>query len=213
MSVNKQEVTEIIIKLAEVLEENKQYLTDLDAAIGDGDHGTNMSRGFQSVRAKLEAADCDTIADVIKTTAMTLISTVGGASGPLYGTLFLRISGELKGLEQLDLSQFYKVFGIGIEAVKQRGRSEFGEKTMLDVLIPVQQSLLDSVQAGYSAIESFHRAAATAREAVEATKLIKATKGRASYLGERSIGHMDPGAMSSCLMIETIDRYLSERGA
>lgn len=213
MSVNKKQVTEIIIRIAKTLEENKQYLTDLDAAIGDGDHGTNMSRGFQNVRDKLETTEFNEIADIVKTTAMTLISTVGGASGPLYGSLFLKAAGELKGLQTLDLSEFCKCFGVGIESVKQRGRSELGEKTMLDVLIPVHQSLLGSVASKHDERESFHRATIIAREAAEATKLVKATKGRASYLGERSIGHIDPGAMSSCLIIETIDQYLSEKGA
>ena len=210
MSVNKQQVIEILRRIAETLEEHKQYLTDLDAAIGDGDHGTNMSRGFGQVAEKLQNTEFDTIADVVKMTAMTLISTVGGASGPLYGSFFLKAAGEVKDKEAVGISEFNRMFGAGAEGVRQRGKSQTGEKTMLDVLIPVHDFLLKCQEENKSGTESLHMAAQSARILAEETKDIRATKGRAAYLGERSIGHIDPGAMSSCLMIEAISKYLME---
>lgn len=204
MSVSTEQVRKIVLDIAAMIDENKQYLTDLDAAIGDGDHGHNMARGFTIAKEKLEAGEGADIGEVLKTTAMALISNVGGASGPLYGTLFLKGAGVVKGKAEMDLSDFSEVLKVGIEGVQMRGKAQLGEKTMLDVLIPVQEAVQKDAEAGTGAAEALENAAKLARECAEKTKEIKATKGRASYLGERSIGHIDPGAMSSCLMVETI---------
>ncbi|MDR2183399.1 MAG: dihydroxyacetone kinase subunit L [Clostridiales bacterium] len=196
--------------IAQDIEANKEYLTQLDTAIGDADHGINLSRGFAAVLKKLDEASFSAPGDVLKATAMTLISTVGGASGPLYGTLFLKMSGELKA-DEITLPDFCGALEAGIQGVMARGRSAKGEKTMLDVLIPVLDSLKESAQAGLSAKDAFDKAALAAQEGCEYTKTIIATKGRASYLGERSLGHIDPGCMSSCLMIKAAAEFLGGR--
>jgi dihydroxyacetone kinase-like protein len=204
--------TIILMKLiAKDIVDNKEYLTELDTAIGDADHGINLSRGFLAVADKLEDSSAfSTPGDVVKTTAMTLISTVGGASGPLYGTLFLKMSGALKE-ENATLLDFTNALEMGIEGVKARGRSTTGEKTMLDVLAPVLDSLRDSLANDLSTKEAFDKAVLVAKEGYEYTKTIVATKGRASYLGERSLGHIDPGCMSSYLMIKATSEFLAGR--
>lgn len=206
MGVSTEGVRQIILSVAHVIEENKQYLTDLDAAIGDNDHGTNMARGFSAATEKLNEGGGADVADVMKATAMSLISKVGGASGPLYGTLFLKGSGVMKGKHEMSLQDFADALKEGVDGVMARGKAVLGEKTMLDVLIPVQEQLAKDATSGKDGLEALQSAAVLARECAEKTKDIQATKGRASYLGERSIGHIDPGAMSSCLILETIAR-------
>lgn len=210
MGVSTDKARQIVLAIAQVIEENKQYLTDLDAAIGDNDHGLNMARGFSVVEKKLSESPGETVGDVLKTTAMALISNVGGASGPLYGTLFLKASGVAKDKTEVNLQDFADMLADGIVGVQARGKAELGEKTMLDVLIPVQKQLTEDAAAGITGTEAVEKAAKLARDCAEKTKDIKATKGRASYLGERSIGHIDPGAMSSCLIMETIATELTK---
>jgi len=199
----------LVKRIAKDIEDNKVYLTELDTAIGDADHGINLSRGFGAVDAKMDETFA-TPSDVLRTVAMTLISTVGGASGALYGTLFLKMSGVLKG-EEITLSDFCEALEVGIEGVKARGKAETGEKTMLDVLVPVSKSFKESEAAGLSPKEAFDKALEVAHESCEYTKTIIATKGRASYLGERSMGHIDPGCMSSYLMIKATAEFLDGR--
>jgi dihydroxyacetone kinase-like protein len=199
-----------MLDICKVMEEQKDYLSALDQAIGDGDHGFNMARGFAIVREKLENVLGADIGELLKTTAMALISNVGGASGPLYGTLFLRASASAKGWTSIDLSGFIVLLKDGIKGVQERGKAAVGEKTMIDVLVPVLESLEKDNAAGLSGKEAFSNAAVLAAECAEKTKNIQASKGRASYLGERSIGHIDPGAMSSCLMIQTISKELGK---
>lgn len=208
MSVSAEKVRDILLDIVRVIDENKQYLTDLDAAIGDGDHGHNMARGFQVVKSKLEENPAVDVGDLLKVTAMALISHVGGASGPLYGTLFLKGSAVVKDKTELSLQDFSGVLKAGIEGVKARGKAELGEKTMLDVLIPVQESIEADAKAGTGGAQALAKAAKLAEECKDATKNIIATKGRASYLGERSIGHIDPGATSSWLMVLTVSKAL-----
>ena len=208
MSINTDKVRSIIGKIAEMIQEQKQYLSDLDQAIGDGDHGFNMARGFEAVMRKLDETPGADIGDVFRITAMSLISNVGGASGPLYGTLFLKASAAAKGLTEIDLSGFVPVFREGVFGLQARGKAALGEKTMLDVLLPALESLEKDNAAGLSGREAFENAQKTAAVCMEQTKNIIAKKGRASYLGERSIGHIDPGAASSCLMIATISKAL-----
>jgi len=201
------ETVSLIKLIAAEIENNKEYLTELDTAIGDADHGINLSRGFKAVLPKLDG-EFSKPGDVFKITAMTLISTVGGASGPLFGTLFLRMAGALTGTE-VSLSEFCMALEAGIEGVKARGKATKGEKTMLDVLIPVLDSLKESADAGEDGKVAFEKAIEAAHEGCEYTKSIVATKGRASYLGERSLGHIDPGCMSSYLMVKVTAEFLS----
>ncbi len=180
-------------------------LTALDQAIGDGDHGSNMKRGFQAVLSKLDTIGAQPIDEALKTIGKTLVMTVGGASGPLYGSFFLA-AGEALSQKELpdDLAE---VFGSGVNAVSARGRSQAGEKTMLDVLVPV----LDVLKAEAGRGDLIERVRATASEAVARTAPMQATKGRASFLGPRSIGHIDPGAKSSCVLLHAVCSTLEAR--
>ncbi len=200
----------ILEGIASTIKENKELLTDLDRAIGDGDHGLNMNKGFKSVIEKLEGVKDKDCGFILRTTAMALISSVGGASGPLYGTAFLNASKVVNGKMELSPEDIVAMFDESIKGIVMRGKAKKGEKTMLDALIPAQEELVKALDAGNSLSESFDRATKTAYEGVEYTKTIKATKGRASYLGERSIGHQDPGATSSYLMLKTIADILAE---
>jgi dihydroxyacetone kinase-like protein len=213
MAVTVDQVRSIINDIAAEIEAQQQYLSDLDQAIGDGDHGFNMARGFGAITVKLRDAPGSTIGEVLKTVAMTLISTVGGASGPLYGTLFLKMSALAGAATTVDLAAFVPWFKEGIAGVQMRGKAVLGEKTMLDVLIPVCELLEKEAAAGTGGKEAFAKAVALGTECCEKTKDIQATKGRASYLGERSIGHIDPGATSSLLMIKVVAQALDNAGA
>jgi len=174
-------------------------LTMLDQAIGDGDHGANMKRGFEAVLAKLDAIAAEAPGEAVKAVGKTLVVTVGGASGPLYGSLFMAMGEAMLRSKRLpeDLAE---IFASGVEAVSARGRSRAGEKTMLDVLVPVLETL--RAEAGRPDLAQLVRAAAT--EAAERTAPMLATKGRAAFLGPRSIGHVDPGARSSCVLLHAI---------
>jgi phosphoenolpyruvate---glycerone phosphotransferase subunit DhaL len=181
-------------------------LTALDQAIGDGDHGTNMKRGFEAVLGKLDAIGAQPADEALKTIGKTLVMTVGGASGPLYGSFFLAAGDALSNSRQLpdDLAE---VFACGVGAVSARGRSQQGEKTMLDVLFPVLETL--KTEAGNP--DLIKRVRATATEAAARTAPMQATKGRASFLGERSVGHVDPGARSSCVLLHAVCNSLEAR--
>ncbi len=191
-------------RVADVLHENAQYLTQLDSPIGDADHGTNMDRGFVAVRNKFPTMESMDIATQFKTVGSTLVSTVGGSSGPLYGTAFLRAGGAVTGKEDLtaaDVVAFLEAFTGGVVA---RGKAQTGEKTMVDALTPAVTAAKEALAQGASLAEVTTRAAAAAEEGAKATIPMLATKGRASYLGERSIGHQDPGATSSTLMLKAL---------
>lgn len=183
--------------------EHKDRLTELDAAIGDADHGTNMDRGMRAVGAKLDAVgDGSDISALLKTVGMTLVSTVGGAAGPLYGTLFLRMGTAAAGRGELDAAAWAGVLEAGVQGVQERGKAVPGDKTMVDALLPAAEAFRATVERGGSAGEAWHRAAKAARAGTKATIPLVARKGRASYLGERSAGHQDPGATSSYLLLE-----------
>lgn len=202
--MDSKKVIEILIKVSEKIDKNKEYLTELDAAIGDGDHGLNMSKGFNAVSDKLKAEEDDNIGNILKNTGMTLVSNVGGASGPLYGTAFMKASMALKDKNEIDINDFLSALKLALEGIKSRGKSTEGEKTMIDALSPAIKSMEDSIKNGDSYIEVLEKGKYAALEGVEFTKTIKATKGRASYLGDRSIGHQDPGATSCFYILETI---------
>ncbi len=200
----------ILGNIAETIGENKELLTDLDRAIGDGDHGINMNKGFKKVAEKLDTVKDKDCGFILKTTAMALISTVGGASGPLYGTAFLNASKVANGKMELDVEDISKMFDEGIKGIVMRGKAERGEKTMLDALIPAYEKFKEVAKSNNDIVECFKEATKAAYEGVEFTKTIKATKGRASYLGDRSIGHQDPGATSSYLILQAVVDTLAE---
>lgn len=206
-------MTEYIYQVLSVVSEeiikNKQILTDLDAAIGDGDHGINMARGFQAVEAKLQLLGPDKdIGTVLKTVGMTLISSVGGAAGPLYGTAFLRAAAVSQGIKTLDIETAGLMLAAAITGIKERGKATRGEKTMLDALEPAYDAFVAGGNAGKTMVECLELACVAAGRGVEFTKTIVATKGRASYLGERSLGHQDPGATSTYLILKTVLDFL-----
>jgi len=186
---------------AETVTEHRVELSDLDRAIGDGDHGENLYRGFTAVLGKLDAAEPATIGDVLKLVATTLMSTVGGAAGPLYGTAFLRGAKAADG-EVLDAGGVAAVLAAGLEGIVARGKAEVGDKTMVDAWSPAADAAEQVAASGGSAGEAWRAAADAARAGAESTDPLIAHKGRASYLGERAIGHRDPGAESSALLIQ-----------
>lgn len=191
-------------RTAQVLHENRAYLTQLDSAIGDADHGINMDRGFSSVRDKFPAMASMDMATQLRTVGSTLVSTVGGASGPLYGTAYLRAAGALVGKGELtpaDVAVMLEAFLGGIVA---RGKAQPGEKTMVDALTPAVAAAKQALGAGATLAQLTGRVAAAAEEGMKATIPMLATKGRASYLGERSIGHQDPGSTSSWLILRSL---------
>jgi dihydroxyacetone kinase-like protein len=203
MSITRENVLVWIKNYAAVLAENRQYLIDLDAAIGDADHGENMHRGFKAVLAKLpEAADKD-IGAILKAVGMTLVSSVGGAGGPLYGTFFLQAGGALSGKLEMELEDWSAALEAGVRGVIQRGKAEPGDKTMVDALLPALEALKSALQDPARREGALNASAEAARQGMFATIPLLARKGRASYLGERSIGHQDPGATSSYLLIKT----------
>jgi phosphoenolpyruvate---glycerone phosphotransferase subunit DhaL len=194
-------LNEWINKAADVLDAQKSYLTDLDAPIGDSDHGANMARGFAAAKAKLDPNATDTGA-VLKGVAMTLISTVGGASGPLYGTLFLQAAGKAAGKTELTLSDWTNCLEAGLAGIVTRGKAGLGDKTMVDALTPAVAALKEHSNAPLA--EALVISAQSAELGMKATTPLLARKGRASYLGERSIGHQDPGATSSHLLLQAL---------
>jgi len=187
---------------AEAVTENKDYLTQLDSAIGDADHGANMARGMAAAVAALDGKPPATAAALLKQVGMTLVSTVGGASGPLYGTFFLRMATAAGEVDALDAPTFAKALRAGLEGVVARGKAEPGDKTMFDALAPAVDALDAGLAAGTPLAEALRATAAAAAEGRDATIPMLARKGRASYLGERSVGHQDPGATSTTLLLE-----------
>ena len=194
------EVARWIRDFAAAVSERKDELTKLDQAIGDGDHGINMNRGMTAVVAALDASEPDEVPALARSVAMTLISKVGGASGPLYGTLFLQF-GSAAGPEPLTPLGWAGCLEAGLAGVRSRGKAEPGDKTMVDALIPATEALRGALDGGASFADALGRAADAAEEGARATIPLVARKGRASYLGERSAGHQDPGATSSALLV------------
>lgn len=202
--ITKRHVITWLEQSAQLLEEKKNYLTELDSPIGDADHGVNMSRGFSKVVEKLSGVADTDIANILKTTGIALISSVGGASGPLYGTFFMRAAGAAQSKQELDGGDLVRLMEAGIDGVVQRGRAEVGEKTMLDALVPAAQALKASVEHGDDLLAALEVCVAAAEQGVKNTIPLIAKKGRASYLGERSIGHQDPGATSAYYLLVSL---------
>src|SRR5215218_9544108 len=197
MSAGYEQVTDWVRRFAAEIGERKSELTKLDQAIGDGDHGTNMDRGLRKAMEKLDAVEGDDIGAALKAVGMALVSSVGGAGGPLYGTFFLQAGQSTAGRSELDTDGFAAAVRAGVEGVQARGKAEPEDKTMVDALLPAAAALAEGGDLG----EASARAADAAEDGMRATTPLVARKGRASYLGERSRGHQDPGATSSALMM------------
>lgn len=189
--------------------EQRDYLVDLDRAIGDGDHGENMDRGFKAAVEALEQTQPGSVAEVLKTVAKTLMSTVGGAAGPLYGTAFLRAS-KAAGDGDLDGAGVAAVIAGALDGIQARGKATTGEKTMVDAWTPALEAARAAVESGSDPAAVLEAAATAAEAGAAATEPMRATKGRASYLGERSIGHLDPGAVSTSLILRAAARAADE---
>jgi phosphoenolpyruvate---glycerone phosphotransferase subunit DhaL len=201
--ISKQAILAWIRNLAEIYHDNREYLTELDAAIGDADHGINMNRGFTKVIEKLTEVESKSIGDILQGVGMTLVSSVGGASGPLFGTFFLRAGMAVGNREDLDTQAVTAMFEAGLEGVIQRGRAELQDKTMVDAMQPALVAMRTAVESGKSLREALEAATTAAEKGMQATIPLKARKGRASYLGDRSIGHQDPGATSTYLLFRS----------
>ena len=209
MPVSHRQVSDWIRAFAAAVAENKEYLTELDSAIGDADHGINMNRGMQAVLGKMEPGEQADIGALLKTVGMTLVSTVGGAGGPLYGTLFLQMGTSAAGKSDLSDDEWAAALAAGVAGVQRRGKAELDDKTMIDALIPAVEAIRSALADGSTLDEALHRSAEAAREGMTATIPLVARKGRASYLGERSANHQDPGATSSWLLLRTAAETLA----
>lgn len=197
--ISTQQLLEMIKDMSAIIQQNKDFLTELDMPIGDSDHGINLARGFLAVEAKLPTLEGKDAGTILKTVGMTLVSTVGGASGPLYGTAFMKAGAKMAGKQELGFDDLVEMLNEAVEGIKMRGKATVGEQTMLDAMVPALEALKES--------GSLSSALAAAEAGVEKTKDMIATKGRASYLGERSLGHQDPGATSFTLLLSVIVKY------
>jgi len=202
MTVYRDDAIEWIKAVAGVIGENRDYLTQLDAAIGDADHGANMDRGFKAVLTKLPEFSDKDIGTIFKTVGMTLLSTVGGAGGPLYGTFFLQAGMKSAGKMELSLDDWTLALKAAVDGVIMRGKAELGDKTMVDALTPAVEALEKAKSNGNSLATALQQSADAAKQGMLATIPLVARKGRASYLGPRSADHQDPGATSSYLILQ-----------
>lgn len=189
--------------------EKREWLTELDSAIGDADHGANMARGMSAVGEKLAAGTPATVDELLKTVGMTLVSSVGGASGPLYGTFFLRMGMTAGAVTELDAAGLASALRAGLEGIVARGKAEAGDKTMFDAMAPAVDALDAAIAEGADLSTAARRAADAAAAGRDATEPLVARKGRASYLGERSAGHLDPGAASTAILFDTLATSIS----
>lgn len=203
-AMTNQDTIRWLSRIADVLHENAKYLTELDSPIGDADHGTNMDRGFAAVRTKFPTMASMDIATQLKTVGSTLVSTVGGSSGPLYGTAFLRAGTAVAGKETLDTTDIIALLEAFVNGIIARGKAQPEDKTMVDALGPALKAAKEAQEQSADLATITARAAAAAEEGMKATIPMLARKGRASYLGERSIGHQDPGATSSWLILRSL---------
>jgi phosphoenolpyruvate---glycerone phosphotransferase subunit DhaL len=200
-SITAAEVRDWIRAYAAAIAENRAELVRLDTAIGDGDHGTNMDRGMRKAVEKVDGTDGDDIGALLKAVGMALVSSVGGAAGPLYGTLFLQMGMASTGREELDLAGWTAALEAGVKGLQARGKAELGDKTMVDALVPGVEALRAAGEDGGGLADALRRSADAAEEGMRATIELEARRGRASYLGPRSVGHQDPGATSAQLLL------------
>jgi len=203
VAVTKNDVLEWIRAYAEVIAENKDYLTELDSAIGDADHGANMHRGFKAVLEKLPDNEDKDIGKILMGVGMALLSKVGGAGGPLYSTVFIQMGKSIDGKTEFDLADWANALEAATQGVVRLGKASPGDKTMVDALTPAVEALKEASEQGLTIGEGLEKSAKAAEEGMIATIPLVAHKGRASYLGERSAGHQDPGATSTFLLLDT----------
>jgi len=203
-TINIDQLTGWLTRFRELVTEQVAYLTELDSAIGDADHGSNMTRGMGAVIEKIQATPAATVDVLFKAVGMTLVTTVGGASGPLYGTLFLRFGTTARAVETLDAAGFTAALRAGVGGVVARGKAEAGDKTMIDALEPALNAFDAALATSPDIAVAASAAYSAAQAGRDATKALLARKGRASYLGERSIGHIDPGAASATLLFQAL---------
>ena len=208
MSIGYGDVLSWVKAFAAEVSDNRAYLTRLDSAIGDGDHGTNMDRGMRKALERLDTVQGEDIGGALKAVGMALVSSVGGAGGPLYGTLFMQMGSASDGKSELDLAGWADAVEAGVKGVQTRGKAEPGDKTMVDALLPAAESLRQAAGEGAELGDALRRSAAAAEEGMKATIELVARKGRASYLGPRSAGHQDPGATSSYLLLKSAAEVL-----
>ena len=210
MSIGASDVRAWIGDFAATVAEHRVELVRLDTAIGDGDHGTNMDRGMRKAVERLDGLEGDDIGALLKAVGMALVSSVGGAAGPLYGTLFLQMGTASSGREELDLAGWADALEAGAKGVQARGKAEPGDKTMMDALLPAVAALREAEQDGAALGDALRRSTAAAEEGMRATVPLEARKGRASYLGPRSVGHQDPGATSTHLLLSAATATFGE---
>ena len=203
-----QDTLDVVREMAAAMEERRRYLTKLDSEIGDGDHGNNMHRGFQAVLERLDSADPSSPADVLKTVSMALVSKVGGAAGPLYGTAFLRASTALQDRDEVSAEDAAEALEAALGGIRQRGKAEAGDKTIVDALEPAVEAAKGAASDG-SVAGVFRAGAEAAKEGAESTVPLTARKGRASYLGDRAQGHQDPGATSTYYLLDAAARAVA----
>lgn len=210
MSLSRTQIVGWLYRCGEIFTKQSDFLTGLDRDIGDADHGLNMHRGFSKVVEKLPSIADKDIGFILKNTGMTLLSNVGGASGPLFGTFFIRAAQVTQAHQSLTLEELYQTIREGVDGVVNRGKAEPGDKTMCDVWLPVVESLRQSSKQHLSMQSALDAACKQAEAAAYATITMQARKGRASYLGERSIGHQDPGATSVMFMVQMLNKAAKE---
>jgi dihydroxyacetone kinase-like protein len=204
MPITTDDVLTCLHRMADVIDENKKHLTKLDAAIGDADHGINMDRGFKSILKKVPSVEDKDAGTILKTAGMALVSSVGGAGGPLYGTAFMQAGMAVAGKYELEGKDILAALDSALKGVVMRGKANLDDKTMVDAITPAVEAMREALENGAGTLEALDEAAAAAKQGMTDTIPMLAKKGRASYLGERSIGHQDPGATSSYLLIQTM---------
>ncbi len=209
-TITAEDMREILKRMADMIEENKDYLSELDAALGDGDHGVSMAKSFQAVRIEVEKLGIEDVGLILQGAATILISAVGGAVGPLFGTAFLRASQEVIGKKEINLSDLVAMFQAAEIGVKERGKSKLGDKTMLDAIHPATQILKEASANGDHLLTAVEKSVHSAREGMKSTIPLLSKIGRSSRLGERSIGHQDPGATSCYLLLQSFYNTLKE---
>lgn len=210
MNLTRDHVVRFIEGVAATIKAQRAYLTELDSAIGDADHGINLDRGFTAVLAKLPTFQDGDIGTILKTVGMTLVSTVGGASGPLYGTAFMRAGTAVGNKTELEVADLVAVMEAALEGIQSRGRAKKGEKTMIDAIAPGLDALKAAVERGADLATALAETTSAMEAGMKETIPMLATKGRASYLGERSVGHQDPGATSAYLMATVLRDVLTQ---
>jgi dihydroxyacetone kinase-like protein len=212
MGLTREQVIKWLRLTAQVLAENKDYLTELDAAIGDADHGINMERGFQKITSQLPGLEGKDLGGILKGVGMALVASVGGASGPLYGTLFLRAGAVTSGKNELNISEVAEMLKAGLAGVIERGKARLEDKTMIDALSPAVDTFVQAARDSSGLDDALRKAVDAAESGMKNTIPLQARKGRASYLGERSIGHQDPGATSSFLILRALYDVVTGKG-